>query len=112
MFFDTVRAGYAIDKERFFSSLRKPAKLQPHPALLNVMYLIACHHSDNDLLVPHQDVFLHRTRSHLQVALENRDRILHFLSASGLLSYWYLKHARFLEAYHEVRPFATLSLLI
>lgn len=102
MFFDTSRTGFTIHKPRFWKSLTLPPKAQPHPALLNVMYLIACHHSGDSLLAPHQDVFLERTRKHLESSLKNRDRLLNFLSASTLLAYYFLKTGRFLEASYQV----------
>lgn len=102
IFFETSRTGYTVHKPRFFKSLNLPPKYRPHPCLLNVIFLIACHHSQDPLLTVHQEVFLARSRKHLQASLKNRDRLLHFLSGSTLLGYYFLKSGRFLEASYQV----------
>lgn len=110
VFFDTSRTGYTVHKPRFFKSLNLPPKYRPHPCLLNVMFLIACHHSQDPLLTGHQEVFLVRSRKHLQTSLKNRDRLLHFLSASTLLSYYFLKSGRFLEASYQISSAARFAI--
>ncbi|KAG8902334.1 hypothetical protein FRB99_004617 [Tulasnella sp. 403] len=92
VFLETSRTGFTIHKPRFFKSLNLPPKYQPHPALLNAMYLIACHHSNDPLLTPHQDVFLKRVR------------------ASTLLAYYFLKSGRFLEAAYQISSAARFAI--
>ncbi|KAG8930482.1 hypothetical protein FRC01_002711 [Tulasnella sp. 417] len=95
IFFDTSRTGYTVHKPRFFKSLNLPPKTQPHPY---------------PLLTVHQEVFLARSRKHLQASLKNRDRLLHFLSASTLLSYYFLKSGRFLEASYQISSAARFAI--
>ncbi|KAG8846089.1 hypothetical protein FRB96_002068 [Tulasnella sp. 330] len=94
----------------FLKSMSLPPKYQPHPALLNVISLVACHHSNDPMLMPYQELFLERTRHHLEESLKNKDRLLNFLSASSVLAYYYLRVGRFLEAAYQISTAARFAL--
>ncbi|KAG8997161.1 hypothetical protein FRB93_000447 [Tulasnella sp. JGI-2019a] len=110
IFFEKSRCGFTVHRPRFLKSLSLPPKYQPHPALLNVISLIACHHSNDPLLLPHQETFLEQTRRHLESSLMEKDRLLNFLTASALLAYYFLRVGRFLEAAYQISTAARFAI--
>ncbi|KDQ18711.1 hypothetical protein BOTBODRAFT_171495 [Botryobasidium botryosum FD-172 SS1] len=82
---------------RFLNSLDLPYGQGPHPALLNVMYLLACHFSPS--LSRHEPVFLRRVQEALSRSLQEGDRLSDFVLTSSLLSRYFAAKARMLEAH-------------
>ncbi|KDQ08838.1 hypothetical protein BOTBODRAFT_555615 [Botryobasidium botryosum FD-172 SS1] len=85
--------------KRFLDSLELPPEQGPHPALLNAMYLIACHFSTSRTLSGCETLFLSRVQKHLAQALAHSDRLFDFILAAGLLSRYYSFKGRLLEAH-------------
>lgn len=72
-----------------------------HPALLNAIYLAACHVVKGDLS-RYENIFLARARAYMDESLAQVDRLTHFLTASLLLSCWYAHSGRLVEAQSSV----------
>lgn len=72
-----------------------------HPALLNVIYLVACAIGGGSWsrLEP---FFLARTRAHLEQSLALADRLTHFMWASVILATYYRLANRLLEAFNTM----------
>jgi hypothetical protein len=68
-----------------------------HPALLNAIYLIACHLVKGEL-TRYQPILLARARAYMDESLAHVDRLTHFLGASLILSCWYEQSGRLVEA--------------
>jgi hypothetical protein len=68
-----------------------------HPALLNVIYLIACHLVKGEL-IRYEPILLARARAYMEESLAHVDRLTHFLGASLILSCWYGLSGRLVEA--------------
>ncbi|KDQ18702.1 hypothetical protein BOTBODRAFT_42304 [Botryobasidium botryosum FD-172 SS1] len=83
---------------RFIESLSLPPGQGPHPALLNVIYALACHFSPSSILSPHEPFFISRTLKALSQSLCHADRLLHFIVASALLARYYAFKGRLLES--------------
>ncbi|KAG8897174.1 hypothetical protein FRB99_008387, partial [Tulasnella sp. 403] len=92
----------------FFASLASndPAK-QPHRAMLEAIYLIACSFTDHlppddpHSLVKHEAHFLDRARKALADCLAYTDHFLDYLKASDLVASYLYTRGRFLEGYHQ-----------
>lgn len=82
---------------RFIESLSLPPDQGPHPALLNIMYALACHFSPSSILSPHEPFFISRTIKALSHSLARADRLLHFIVASSLLARYYAFKGRLVE---------------
>ncbi|KAG8928767.1 hypothetical protein FRC02_006476 [Tulasnella sp. 418] len=112
IFFDraTPKSGFRLNQERFIQSLKAERELQPHPALLNVIYLLACYFSEIPALTRHQQVFMTRTRHYMGKSLAQKDRLINFVAASTLLAYYLLRVGRFLECAHEISNAARFAM--
>lgn len=78
---------------------------RPMPVLLNAMYLVGCHLSDDASLEALEPHYLSRTRKLLADSLGRRSTCLvPWLQAACLLTYYLCRKCRFLEARQEVSP--------
>lgn len=68
-----------------------------HPALMNAMYLAACSCAGG-IFWDLEPVFLERTRRQLEEALAFADRLTHFLWGNVILTSYYLRYGRSVEA--------------
>ncbi|KAG8902235.1 hypothetical protein FRB99_004721 [Tulasnella sp. 403] len=77
---------------------------QPHPALVESMYLLACYFSsrmpESHSLMHHEEHFLARARRALMESLSFSDRLMDFLRGSILVTAYLFMRGRFLEGYH------------
>ncbi|KDQ15872.1 hypothetical protein BOTBODRAFT_31331 [Botryobasidium botryosum FD-172 SS1] len=91
--------GLEFNAPRLLASVRDGTG--PHPAVINVLYLMGCYYTPGPLhaLEPY---FLGRVRRHLQHSLQNVDRIVDFLKASAILTFYYLFRIRTAEAANSV----------
>ena len=67
---------------------------RPHPALMNALYLLACHYSTDPSVKRHEHTFLTRAQRHLDDSLGHVDRLIDFVLATTLLArHSYIKGA-------------------
>ncbi|KAG9006198.1 hypothetical protein FRB90_010019 [Tulasnella sp. 427] len=89
---------------------------QPHPALLDSIYLFAC--SCTDILSPStslslvglEEHFLTRARKDMNDSLAWADRLLDYLKASNIIAAYLLRRGRHLEGYHHHSGAARLAM--
>ncbi|KAG7086441.1 hypothetical protein E1B28_002395 [Marasmius oreades] len=72
---------------------------EPHPALWNSIYLLACYFARSPFLVELENNFLTRTLHEITVALDNSDRLSDVVQASCLLAVYLFSNSRILEGY-------------
>ncbi|KAF9265865.1 hypothetical protein L218DRAFT_897761 [Marasmius fiardii PR-910] len=72
---------------------------EPHPALWNSIYLLACYFARSPFLVELENTFLTRTLHEITVALDNSDRLSDIVQASCLLAVYLFSNSRILEGY-------------
>ncbi|KAJ3768445.1 hypothetical protein FB446DRAFT_276856 [Lentinula raphanica] len=72
---------------------------EPHPALMNALYLLACHFSRSPYFSELEQTFLTRTLREITVALDNQDRLVDVVQASSLLAIYLYANSRILEGY-------------
>jgi hypothetical protein len=72
-----------------------------HPCLMNAIYLAACS-LGGGYMSGFEPLFLSRTRSHLQQSLAYGDRLMHFMWASVILSCYYARAGRIIEAHNTI----------
>ncbi|KAG9124829.1 hypothetical protein FRC07_010087 [Ceratobasidium sp. 392] len=92
--------GTEIDVGRLWASLSQPLASQPHPCFLNGMYLVACSLSGDKALEDLEPVFLAKARKGMEVSLVQGDRLIDFIRASSLVSFYYYSKGRLLEGHH------------
>lgn len=96
--------GFPGDISRFMHDVKLPSSdpRSYHPALLSVMYLIACSLSGGGYMATFEGVFLGRVRQELESSLAYADRLTHFMVASNVLGMYYARAGRLVEAYNTV----------
>ncbi|KAJ3740490.1 hypothetical protein DFH05DRAFT_1529088 [Lentinula detonsa] len=72
---------------------------EAHPALMNALYLLACHFSRSPYFSELEPVFLTRALREITVALDNQDRLVDVVQASSLLAIYLYANSRILEGY-------------
>ncbi|KAF9063683.1 hypothetical protein BDP27DRAFT_1426598 [Rhodocollybia butyracea] len=72
---------------------------EPHPALMNAIYLLACHFAHSPYFSELESVFLTRALREITVALDNQDRLVDVVQASSLLAIYLYANSRILEGY-------------
>ncbi|QRW15339.1 Fungal specific transcription factor domain [Ceratobasidium sp. AG-Ba] len=92
--------GTEVDEQRLRASLSQPSASQPHPCFLNAIYLVACSFSGDKVLEDLEHVFLAKTRKSMELSLVSGDRLIDFIRASSLLSFYYYSKGRLLEGHH------------
>ncbi|KAG8900107.1 hypothetical protein FRB99_006254 [Tulasnella sp. 403] len=109
-FTGSQRLGCPILPQRFFEQSANPDKSQqPHPALIHAMCLVGlaftwwtpgystARKHDLPPTCPPADVLLAKTRAYLDESLAQVDRVLDYLQASNLLSYFFFQQGRLQE---------------
>ena len=71
-----------------------------HLVLVNAIFLAACSGGGPEMK-PYEYEFLRRSREQAQYCLVNRDRLEHFLWASVIIAWYYIRNGRINEAYHS-----------
>ncbi|KAG8968028.1 hypothetical protein FRC03_008893 [Tulasnella sp. 419] len=100
---------FEVHIERFMASLDLPAPHCPHPALMNAIFLLACHFSP-PLSSSYESMFLARTRRYINQSLESSDRLINFLQASMLLAWYFFFKGRYLEGQHHASSAARFAM--
>ncbi|KAJ7778695.1 hypothetical protein DFH07DRAFT_795641 [Mycena maculata] len=105
--------------ERFSLSHTAQYGFEPHPALMNAIYLLACHFARSPYCSEIEPVFFTRALHEITVALDNSDRLVDVVQASCLLAVYLYINCRALEGYchsfsaarlavglglHQIRP--------
>ncbi|KAF5353179.1 hypothetical protein D9757_012652 [Collybiopsis confluens] len=72
---------------------------EPHPALMNSVYLLACHFARSPYFSELEPTFLARALREITVALDNQDRLVDVVQASSLLAIYLYANTRILEGY-------------
>ncbi|CAK5279260.1 unnamed protein product [Mycena citricolor] len=72
---------------------------EPHPALMNAIYLLACHFARSPYCTEIELVLLHRTLHEITIALDASDRLVDVVQASCLLATYLYINCRALEGY-------------
>ncbi|CAK5279243.1 unnamed protein product [Mycena citricolor] len=72
---------------------------EPHPALMNAIYLLACHFARSPYCTEIEPVFFNRTLHEITIALDASDRLVDVVQASCLLATYLYINCRALEGY-------------
>ncbi|KAL0577332.1 hypothetical protein V5O48_004656 [Marasmius crinis-equi] len=72
---------------------------EPHPALMNSIYLLACYFARSPSFSELENTFLTRTLHEITVALDQSDRLVDVVQASCLLAVYLFANSRILEGY-------------
>lgn len=91
---------------------RDGAQDAPHPALMNAIYVLACHFSRSPTLAEHEPRFLTRALRGISAALEHSDRLVNVVQASSLLAVYFFAKARLLEGYYHSSSAARLAVAL
>lgn len=76
---------------------------------MSVVYLFGIHLSGFQPLIAHESVFLSRAIQNTQV-MPQPNQILHDIQAQVLLSHYFLRQGRFLEAMHRINTAVSLCI--
>jgi hypothetical protein len=74
---------------------------EPHPALLNAIYLLACHYAHTPYFAELEPGLLTKTLDEINAALEISDRLLDIVQASSLLAIYLYNNNRAVEGYRQ-----------
>lgn len=70
-----------------------------HPALMNAIFMAACSGCGPEM-TPYEDLFLARAQDHLNQSRALVDRLEHMLWASVIISWYWTRIGRVLEAHN------------
>ncbi|KDQ21563.1 hypothetical protein BOTBODRAFT_182867 [Botryobasidium botryosum FD-172 SS1] len=79
-----------------------------HPALKNAIFLLACNRGPESLIAL-EPVFFRRTAYFLQQSLARADRLLDFIEASLMLSFFHIHKGRYLQAVSTISATLTFA---
>lgn len=74
---------------------------EPHPALLDAIYLLACHYAQTSCYSEVAPALLTQTMDEINLALDTSDRILDIIQASSLLAIYLYSNNRAIEGYRQ-----------
>ncbi|KZT74019.1 hypothetical protein DAEQUDRAFT_682747 [Daedalea quercina L-15889] len=95
---------------RFRASLHLTPTHQPHPALMDAIYLMACYFSRLPPLGELEPHFLKRALAGISEALHQQDRMVQVLQASSLIAVYFFCQGRVLEGYYHSSTSARLAI--
>ncbi|TFY60244.1 hypothetical protein EVJ58_g5273 [Rhodofomes roseus] len=95
---------------RFRASLHFAPPHQPHPALMDAIYLMACYFSRLPHLSELEAYFLKRALAGISEALHQQDRMVQVLQASSLIAVYFFCQGRVLEGYYHSSTSARLAI--
>ncbi|KZT03463.1 uncharacterized protein LAESUDRAFT_729034 [Laetiporus sulphureus 93-53] len=104
------QCAFDVHLGRFQSSLFLAPSYQPHPALMDAIYLLACYFSRSSHLTKLEPHFLKRALQGITDALQKQDRMVHVLQASSLLAVYFFCNGRVLEGYYHSSTSARLTI--
>ena len=73
----------------------------PHPALLNAVFLLACHFARSSFCSKLEPIFLARTLHQVAIALDRTDRLVDIVQASCLLAIYFYLNCRISDGYRQ-----------
>ncbi|KAJ7587027.1 hypothetical protein C8J56DRAFT_90526 [Mycena floridula] len=103
------QCGLEIHLGRLRESLNQPLSEQPHPALMNAIYLWACFVSRPEPLSQHEAHFLNQALDAHRDGLRNQSKIVDIIRASCLLSIYFFSNDRVLEGSYHASAAAALA---
>lgn len=74
---------------------------EPHPALWNAIYLLACHYAQTPYYSEMEPALLTQTLDEINTALEISDRLLDIVQASSLIAVYMYNNNRAIEGYRQ-----------
>ncbi|KAF5386848.1 hypothetical protein D9615_001984 [Tricholomella constricta] len=74
---------------------------EPHPALINAMYLLACHFAHTPLYSEMEPAFFVQAQHEINAALDSSDRLTDIVQASSLLAVYLYMNNRVMEGYRH-----------
>jgi len=105
--------GFFINVPRFLASILpsdpRLHRVRPSPALLSAVHLFGIHLSGSQALTSHESVFLTRA-VHNVLSFHAPHQVIHSIQAEVLLSHYFLRNGRFLEAMHRINSAVSLSI--
>ncbi|KAJ3487098.1 hypothetical protein NLI96_g3789 [Meripilus lineatus] len=104
------QCAFDVPIEEFQASLLLPTPdNQPHPALMDAIYLLGCYFSRSGDTSKLEKIFLARTLCGIPDAMQHSDRVIDVLRASCLLAVYFFATGRVLEGYYHSSIAARLS---
>ncbi|CAL1703325.1 unnamed protein product [Somion occarium] len=103
------QCAFDVHVERFQASLSLAPQDQPHPALVDAVYLMGCYFSRSPNYTPLESHFLKRALAGISEALQENDRVINVLQASCLLALYFFGRGRILEGYYHSSIAARLA---
>ncbi|KAG6831208.1 hypothetical protein H0H92_012002 [Tricholoma furcatifolium] len=99
----------------FYSSMDRffePALpgIEPHPALINAMYLLACHFANIEFYSELEPAFFVQVQHEVNLALDTSDRLTDIVQASALLAIYLYMNNRVMEGYRHT--FSAIKLAV
>ncbi len=82
---------------------------EPHPALLNAIYLLGCHFARSPYYSELETTFFNKALNEITAALDTSDRLVDIIEASCLLAVYLYINCRFLEGYCHAFSAARLA---
>lgn len=74
---------------------------EPHPALINAMYLLACHYAQSPYYSEMEPAFFVQAQHEINGALDSSDRLTDIVQASSLLAIYLYTNNRVMEGYRH-----------
>ncbi|KAF8061687.1 hypothetical protein FPV67DRAFT_1509934 [Lyophyllum atratum] len=74
---------------------------EPHPALINAMYLLACHFAHTPFYLDMEPAFFIQAQHEINAALDSSDRLADIVQASSLLAIYLYMNNRVMEGYRH-----------
>ncbi|KAL4243896.1 hypothetical protein ABKN59_011044 [Abortiporus biennis] len=104
------QCAFDVHIERFQESLHAPREKQPHPALMDAIYLMGCNFSRESTHTNLEPYFLKHTLCGISEALQHNDRVVDVLRASSLLAVYFFGRGSILEGYYHSSIAARLAI--
>lgn len=73
----------------------------PHPALLNAVFLLACHFARSSFCSKLEPIFLARTLHQVSIALDRTDRLVDIVQATCLLAIYFYLNCQISDGYRQ-----------
>ncbi|KDQ55715.1 hypothetical protein JAAARDRAFT_691687 [Jaapia argillacea MUCL 33604] len=103
------QCGLEVDVERLRESLTLPLQDQPHPALMNAIFMWGCFFSRPGPISQNESLYLSRALDGISDALHHPTKVIDIIQASCLLSLYFLSNGRLLEGTYHGSAAASLA---
>lgn len=101
------QCAFDVHVDRFRASMALAPAQQPHPALLDAMYLMACYFSQ--MPAAQEGYYLQRALTGISSSLQDSDRLIQIVQASCLIAIYFFSRGRTLEGYYHSSTAARLA---